>query len=151
MARLIEEIPPDTELHFSGVDRVGIGGEEIPAPENVVEVLVFHEQVGSFDIQREEYVEFWVITCFLDILVVELHDTRVISIGIERGVIEQVYTELQTQYFFEQTILVIVVRVQGYLGELQYLVLVTDLVIHFLVKVEVPQFEDLFCPCREDH
>ena len=64
-------------------------------------MLVFHEQVGTFDVQREEHVEFWVVAGLLDILVVELHDTRVVGVGIERGVVEQVYTDLQSQYFFK--------------------------------------------------
>lgn len=37
------------------------------------------------------------------------------------------------------------------LGQWQYLFFVRYLIVHLLVKIEVSQSENLFCPCREDH
>ena len=83
---------------------------------NLVEVFIFNEQVGSFNIQRDEYIHFRVVTGFLDLLVIELHDCRVVRISVERGVVEQIYTDLETQSLFKKAVLVVIVRVKCYLG-----------------------------------
>ena len=80
---LVIEVPPDTEFELRRVDRVGVGREVVPVADVLADVLIFYEQVGSFYIQRDEHVEFRVVSGFLDLLVVELHDCRVVSVGVE--------------------------------------------------------------------
>ena len=74
----------------------------LDASEELVEVFIFNEQVGSFYIQRDEYIHFRVVSGFLDLLVVELHDCRIVRISVERGVVEQVDTDLETQSFLKK-------------------------------------------------
>ena len=113
---LVKKVPSDTEFQLCRVDWIGVSREIIPAPEELVEVFVFNKQVGSLDIQRDEYIHFRVVSGFLDLLIVELHDCRVVRVGIKRGVVEQVYTDLESQGLFEKAILVVVVRVKRHLG-----------------------------------
>ena len=101
---LVKEVPSDTEFHLCRVDGIGICREIISTSEELVEVFIFNEQVGSFNIQRDEYIHFRVVTGFLDLLVIELHDCRVVRVGIKRGVVEQVYTDLESQGLFEKAI-----------------------------------------------
>ena len=113
---LVKEVPSDTEFHLCRVDGIGICREIISTSEELVEVFIFNEQVGSFNIQRDEYIHFRVVTGFLDLLVIELHDCRVVRISVERGVVEQVNTDLETQSLFKKAVLVVIVRVKCYLG-----------------------------------
>lgn len=75
---LVKKVPSDTEFQLCRVDWIGVSREIIPAPEELVEVFVFNKQVGSLDIQRDEYIHFRVVSGFLDLLIVELHDCRVL-------------------------------------------------------------------------
>lgn len=93
---LIEKVPPDTEFEFCRVDRVSVCREVIPASEELVKVLVFYKQVRTFNIQRDEHVHFGVITCFFDFLVIELYDSRVVRICVERCIVKYVDTNLET-------------------------------------------------------
>ena len=113
---LVKEVPSDTEFHLCRVDGIGICREIISTSEELVEVFIFNEQVGSFNIQRDEYIHFRIVSGFLDFLVVELHDCRVVRVCIERGVVEQVNTDLETQSLFKKAVLVVIVRVKCYLG-----------------------------------
>ena len=75
-------------------------------------MFIFQEKVGAFDAYVQEYIEFWVSSCFFFPLVVKLHGGRRIIVGIEFCVVEQVYADNEFQYFIEESIFVVVVGVQ---------------------------------------
>lgn len=107
---LVKEIPFNPEFEYGRVDWVIICSEVITILfQNVIQVFVFSEDIGAFDAQAEEHVKFRVVSCFCHSLIVELHDRRLVIVGIEFGVVEKIESHLYLQGFLEQIVFIVVV------------------------------------------
>ena len=101
--------------------------------------------------QVQEYVHFGIISCFINLLVVKLHNGRHVVVGIKRGIIKQINPELQFQSMLEKPILVIIMRVQRHGRQRQNVLLCTFLDINPLVEIDRSSLEYFLRPCREDN
>ena len=148
----IKKVPLHPKFQHGRIYRIIRRAKEVaPFLQMEIDMLILDKQLCPLDMQVQENVHLGIISCFINLLVVKLHNGRHVVVGIKRGIIKQINPELQFQSMLEKPILVIIMRVQRHGRQRQNVLLCTFLDINPLVEIDRSSLEYFLRPRREDN